>query len=48
VIFDRFGSYDLAWHVGVLIGFGAGVVQILAGGLSRGRNRLTAPQLAPG
>lgn len=47
VVFDSFGSYDLAWHIGVLIGFGAGVIQILAGGPSRGRDRITTPQLAP-
>jgi MFS family permease len=46
-IFDRFGSYDLAWHIGVLIGFGAGVIQILAGGPSRGRDRISTTQLAP-
>jgi len=32
LIFDLFGSYDPAWQVGALIGFAAGVVQILAGG----------------
>ena len=26
VIFDRFGSYDHAWQIGVLVGFGAGVI----------------------
>ena len=46
VIFDRFGSYDRAWQIGVLVGFGAGVVQILAGGPTRRRDRLTAPRLA--
>ena len=46
VIFDRFGSYDRAWQIGVLVGFGAGVVQILAGGPTRRRDRLAAPQLA--
>jgi MFS family permease len=47
VIFDSFGSYDLAWHIGVLVGFAAGVIQILAGGPSRGRDRISTPQLAP-
>jgi MFS family permease len=28
LIFDATGSYDWAWQIGVLIGFGAGVVQI--------------------
>jgi MFS family permease len=32
LIFDLFGSYDLAWQIGTLIGFAAGVVQIVAGG----------------
>ena len=35
VIFDAFGSYDLAWRVGVLIGIIAGVVQIVFGGPAR-------------
>jgi MFS family permease len=47
VIFDRFGSYDLAWHIGVLIGFGAGLIQILADGPSGGRDRIITQQLAP-
>jgi MFS family permease len=46
VIFDRFGSYDRAWQIGVLVGFGAGVVQILAGGPTRRRDRLASPRLA--
>ena len=46
VIFDRFGSYDRAWQIGVLVGFGAGVVQILAGGPTRRRDRLAVPRLA--
>ena len=45
LIFDTFGSYDHAWHIGVLVGFGAGVVQILAGGPTRKRDRLASPQL---
>ena len=35
LIFDLSGSYDQAWQIGTLIGFAAGVVQILAGGPSR-------------
>ena len=46
VIFDRFGSYDRAWQIGVLVGFGAGVVQILAGGPRQRHDRLAAPRLA--
>ncbi len=47
VIFDHFGSYDHAWQIGVLVGFGAGVVQIVAGGPSPRRDRIAAPRLAP-
>ena len=46
LIFDLTGSYDRAWQTGVLIGFGAGVVQILAGGPPR-RRPLIEPRLAP-
>ena len=46
LIFDLTGSYDRAWQLGVLIGFGAGVIQILAGGPPR-RHEL-APSLATG
>src|SRR5215467_13440559 len=46
VIFDRFGSYDHAWHIGVAIGFTAGIVQILAGGPTRRRDQLLEPRLA--
>ncbi len=46
MIYDKFGSYDHAWQIGVLVGFGAGVVQILAGGPTRGRDRVAAPRLA--
>jgi len=35
LIFDTLGSYDRAWQIGVLIGFAAGVLQILAGGPAR-------------
>ena len=46
LIFDRFGSYDRAWQIGVLIGFTAGVVQIVAGGPDRRHDRVAAPRLA--
>ncbi len=45
VIFDRFGSYDHAWQIGILVGFGAGVVQIMAGGPTRGRDPIAVPRL---
>ncbi len=35
MMFDAYGSYDLAWKIGVLIGIAAGVVQILFGGPAR-------------
>ena len=46
LIFDLTGSYDRAWQTGVLIGFGAGVVQILAGGPPRRRSQIIEPRLA--
>jgi predicted MFS family arabinose efflux permease len=48
LIFDLFGSYDHAWQIGALIGFAAGVVQILAGGPARrqGRMVVTTPATA--
>jgi MFS family permease len=46
LIFTATGSYDRAWQIGVLIGFGAGIVQILAGGPTRSRGRAVAPRLA--
>jgi len=46
LIFDMTGSYDHAWQTGVLIGFGAGVVQILAGGPPRRRARVPEPRFA--
>jgi predicted MFS family arabinose efflux permease len=48
LIYDALGSYDRAWQLGVLIGFGAGVVQILAGGPPRRREETARPQLAAG
>ena len=32
LIFDAFGSYDVAWHFGVLAGATAGACQIMFGG----------------
>jgi MFS family permease len=46
LIFTAFGNYDLAWHIGVVIGFGAGIVQIVWGGPTIKRDRITAPGLA--
>jgi MFS family permease len=46
LIFDLTGSYDRACQTGVLIGFGAGVVQILAGGPPRRRSRVPEPRFA--
>jgi predicted MFS family arabinose efflux permease len=48
LIFTAFGNYDHAWQIGVLIGFGAGVVQILAGGPTMRQDRVGAARLAPG
>jgi MFS family permease len=47
LIFDMTGSYDYAWKIGVLIGFTAGVVQILAGGPERRRDPKPVPAPAP-
>ncbi len=46
LIFDTLGSYDLAWQIGVLIGFAAGGGQILAGRPTRRSDRRMAPRLA--
>lgn len=46
LIFDLSGSYDAAWQIGTLIGFGAGVIQILAGGPTGGRDRRIVPAVA--
>ena len=46
LIFDLSGSYDHAWQIGTLIGFAAGVVQILAGGPSRRNDRMIVPAAA--
>src|SRR4029078_11680098 len=46
VLFDLSGSYEPAWQIGTLIGFTAGVVQILAGGPTMRQDRTvgTAPR----
>jgi MFS family permease len=46
LIFDIFGSYDHAWQIGTLIGFAAGVVQILAGGPTRRQDRMIVTAVA--
>ena len=46
LIFDLFGSYDRAWQIGALIGFAAGVVQIVAGGPTRRQDRMIVPAVA--
>ena len=46
VIYDLSGSYDAAWKIGTLIGFTAGVVQIVAGGPTRRQDRLIVPAIA--
>jgi MFS family permease len=46
LIFDFSGSYDAAWQIGTVVGFGAGIVQILAGGPSRGPDRVIMPAIA--
>jgi predicted MFS family arabinose efflux permease len=50
LIFDATGNYDYAWKIGVLVGFTAGVVQIVAGGPARHEDVTPEPepQLAPG
>ena len=46
LIFDTLGSYDRAWQIGVLVGFAAGVVQIIAGGPTRRSGLRMTPRLA--
>jgi predicted MFS family arabinose efflux permease len=46
LIFDLSGSYEPAWQIGTLIGFAAGVVQILAGGPKRRDDRTVVPAAA--
>lgn len=43
LIFDLYGSYDRAWQIGTLIGFAAGIVQILAGGPTPRQDRMIVP-----
>lgn len=45
LIFDRLGSYDLAWQIGVAIGLAAGLTQI-SFALIYSRRRRTAPETA--
>jgi len=44
LIFELSGSYDRAWQIGTMVGFAAGVVQILAGGPTR--RQLAVPAAA--
>ena len=46
LIFDLAGSYGPAWQIGTLIGFAAGVVQIVAGGPTRRPDRMIVPAVA--
>src|SRR3954451_8069687 len=46
LVFDWTGSYDRAWQFGVLMGFTAGVVQILAGGPKHDADPAVEPRLA--
>lgn len=46
LIFDFSGSYDRAWQIGALIGFAAGVVQIVAGGPTERRDQTVAAPVA--
>src|SRR5881394_364430 len=45
IILDVTGSYDDAWKIGVLVGFAAGMVQIVAGGPVHPRKARAEPQL---
>src|SRR5436190_1660797 len=45
IILDLSGSYDDAWKIGVLVGFAAGIVQIVAGGPVHPREARAEPQL---
>ena len=46
LIFDLTGSYEPAWRIGALMGCAAGVVQILAGGPTRGHDPKIVPASA--
>jgi predicted MFS family arabinose efflux permease len=41
LLFDRFGSYDLAWRLGVGMGLTAGVIQIVAASVKLRRVAIT-------
>jgi predicted MFS family arabinose efflux permease len=45
IILDVTGSYNDAWKIGVLVGFAAGIVQIVAGGPVHPREARAEPQL---
>ena len=45
IILDVTGSYDDAWKIGVLVGFAAGILQIVAGGPVHPREARAEPQL---
>ena len=45
IILDVTGSYDDAWKIGVLVGFAAGIIQIVAGGPVRPREARGERQL---
>ena len=45
IILDVTGSYDDAWKIGVLVGFAAGIIQIVAGGPVRPHKARAEPQL---
>ncbi|MSP04976.1 MAG: MFS transporter [Acetobacteraceae bacterium] len=42
MIIDAFGSYDLAWRIGVMVGVTAGLIQILLGGPTRNATQAVA------
>jgi len=46
LIFDLLGSYERAWQIGAVVGFAAGVIQILAGGPSSRQDQLSLPAIA--
>jgi MFS family permease len=46
LIFTLTGSYDRAWQIGTLVGLAAGIVQILAGGPPRRKDRIGVPAAA--
>jgi predicted MFS family arabinose efflux permease len=46
LILDLTGTYDAAWQIGALIGFAAGVIQIVAGGPTRRHDLKLVPATA--